>query len=128
MLISEGTIETIKDIDIISGSGKTILGYICNPKYLMVIRNGQYRYHEMYIIKTTTDNTKHIFKLLPNEYTIEYLERLVNVGLVESLTITEDVYVKLFKSNNSFYIINDISHLPIESYRFKVYQSIQKIQ
>ena len=53
-----------------------------------------------------SDNKKYVFEPISNDYIIECLKRLVQIGLVEPLDITEEVYIKPFNISE-FSIQND---------------------
>ena len=102
-LIAKGVMELIKYIDRIIEVGATVLGYNCNERCRIAIRDNEYRCRRLNSLKITTDNTKHIFKLLPNDYSIECLDQLIKIGLVEPQSISDEGYVNPFKSCDPFF-------------------------
>ena len=104
----------------------------------MAIGNGVYRCRKLNNTKISVDTTKRVFMPLPNDYSMEYLDCLVKIGLSNPLMIEKEGYVKPFKSyNNLFHSVrhipptnptNDINMSPIEGYTFDIYRSIHNIQ
>ena len=102
-LIAEGVIDSVKDIDQITEVGAKVLGHICNERCKIAVGDNMYRCRKLNNLHITTDNTKHAFKPLPNDYSIECLDRLIKIGLVEPQTISDEGYAKPFKSCYPFF-------------------------
>ena len=70
VFIAEGVIDSVKDIDRITEVGTKVLGHICNERCKIAVGDNMYRCLKLNNLKITTDNTKHVFKLLLNDYSI----------------------------------------------------------
>ena len=73
-----------------------------------------------------------------NDYSLECLERLVQIGLVDPLEVSEEGYEVPFKSNDSYFHpkrhvpptnpSNDMNISPVDGYTFSVCKSMQNVQ
>ena len=133
----EGILVSIKDLDVRAEDGTRMLRHKCNEQCKMAIRNGVYRCLKINKVKISTDSTKHALILLPNDYSIEYLEHLVKSRLVTSSDKKEE-YVKTYKSCNIFFHpvchtpptnpTNNMNMSPIEGYICSVYMIMRNIK
>ena len=69
-LIAEGVIDFVKGIDRITDVGDKVLCHICNERCKIAVGDNMYRCRKLNNLKITTDNTKHVFKPLPNDHSI----------------------------------------------------------
>ena len=89
-------------------------------------------------LELSPDNTKHVFKSLPNDYSLECLDRLVKIGLIEPIEVTNDGYEVPFKSCNEYFHpkrhipptnpTGDINMSPVDGYLFTACRSMQNVQ
>ena len=136
--IAEGVIELIKNINQIIEAGTKVLGHNCNEQCKMAVGDHFYRCCKLSNLKITTDNTNYIFKPLTNDYSIECLDQLIEIGLVEARIITKEGYVKSFISSDTFFhpkqhtfptnTMHEINISPVEGYIFAICQNMQNIQ
>ena len=84
------------------------------------------------------DNTKHTYKEFNNDIPKDCLDKLVQIGMIESFPPNEHGYVKKWKSKLAFLHPqrhipptnpnNDINMSPVEGYTFANCRSMQNIQ
>ena len=109
-MIEHGLMDSIHDLDDIVEDGKKILGHHCSPRCLVMTAPGVFHCRKLNNLKISPDNTKHVFKPLPNDYSSECLERLVKIGIIEPIQVTKDGYEAPFKSSNEYFHPNAIYH------------------
>ncbi len=134
----DGIISSMHDIDDIIKDAQTMLTHHCSPRCLMAVGDGVYKCRKVNYLRETLDNTRHVFKPLPNDYSMECLERLVKIGLVEPLQFNEAGYMKPFKSSDDFFHpkrhippvnwTHDLNISPVEGYTFAACRSMQNLQ
>ena len=86
----------------VEDAGK-ILGRRCSPRCLAMVSPGVFRCRKLNNVKVSTDNKKHAFKPLPNDYSLECLELLEKIGLIEPIQVSEVGYEDPFKSCHEYY-------------------------
>ena len=88
--VEEGSLTSVKHLDKLVKYLSWMLGRTFNKRYNIAVGKGTYRCRKLNNMKMSTDNAKYVFKPLPSDYSMEFLERLVNIELVEPLCISEE--------------------------------------
>ena len=137
-MVEHGLMNSIHDLDDIVENGNKILGHHCSPRCLVMVSPGVFRCRKLNNLKISPDNTKHVFKALPNDYSLECLERLEKIGIIEKIQVTEDGYEVPFKSNLPYFHpkrhipptnpTGDINMSPVDGYLFTACLSMQNVQ
>ena len=137
-LIEHGLMKSVVDLEEIVEDASKILGHHCSPRCLMMVSPGVFRCRKLNNLNVTSDNTKHVFKPLPNDYSLECLERLVKIGLVEPIEVNENGYEAPFKSCHEYFHpkrhipptnpTGDINMSPVDGYFFTACRSMQNVQ
>eukprot|EP00957_Ditylum_brightwellii_P212251 15367136-Ditylum_brightwellii.AAC.3 len=136
--IDEGIIEEVSDVKEIYDDDATCLRHRCSERCLRWVAPGVYVCRKLNNIHVTSDNTKHVFKPLPNNHSKTCLEQLIQCGLVLPIHINKDGYGPPFKSIDQFFHLSrhipptnpsdGINISPVEGYLFTVCRSMQNIQ
>lgn len=136
--VKEGIIGHPSDIKMIHDDGETYLGHVCSDSCLVRMPDGSLRCRKLDNAKISPDNTKHMFLPLPNDYSVQCLKILEEVGLTEKLDIDDDGNVKEFKSNLPFFHPErhipptnptfDVNISPVVGYLFANCRSMQNVQ
>ena len=87
ILINYGIFRCIEDHKEMVRDAETFLLHRCNSRCQDSMTPGVFHLRKLSNLKVATDNTKHVFKSLPNDYPASCIDRLMHVGLVESLSI-----------------------------------------
>ena len=137
-LIEHGLMKSVVDLEEIVNDASTILGHHCSPRCLMMVSPGVFRCRKLNNLQISPDNTKHVFKPLPNDYSLECIERLVKIGLIEPIHVTDDGYEAPFKSCLEYFHpkrhipptnpTGDINMSPVDGYLFTACKSMQNVQ
>ena len=137
-MVEHGLIDSTHDLDGIAEDGNTILGHHCFPRCLVMVSPGVFKCRKLDNLKISHDNTKYVFKELPNDYSLECLERLVQIGIIEPIHVTEDGYEVPFKSSLEYFHskhhipptnpTGDINMSPVDGYLFTACRSIHNVQ
>ena len=137
-LIEHGLLESMDDLKEVLDDAEKVLGHRCGPACLVRDGPNSLKCKKLNNLIVSPDNTKHIFKDLPNQYSLECLERLVQIGLVENIIVSKDGYEAPFKSNLEFFHpkrhipptnpTGDINMSPVEGYFFTACRSMQNVQ
>ena len=77
ILKAHGVPTSIHDVKKLEDDTRRILGHIYNPRCLMNMANENFRCRKIDNYKMTPDNIVHVFKPLPNDYSMACLSRLV---------------------------------------------------
>jgi hypothetical protein len=96
--IDEGVFDSAYDIFTVYENAETFLPHPCNDTCLVKRPNGTFCCRKIDNVKASSDNTKHQFLPLPNDYSLLCLRILESIGLTEALIIDNDGNVKKFMS------------------------------
>lgn len=136
--IDEGLYKEVTDYHTTIRKGKKFLPHLCNERCKVRFGPGpnDFRCRKVNNAKVTTDNTKHIFKPMPNTYSKECNNRLVKAGLAEF--INDDGHEEKIKYNLDFFnptrhvaptnLTDDLNISPVESRTFTACESMQNAQ
>ena len=137
-LIEHGLMESVVDLEKIVEDASNILGHRCSPRCLMMVAPGVFRCRKLNNLEVSPDNTKHVFKPLPNDYSLECIERLIKIGIIEPIHVTPEGYEAPFKSSNEYFHpkrhipptnpTGDINMSPVDGYFFTACRSMQNVQ
>ena len=137
-MIEHGLLDSVVDLEEVVNDASKILGHRCSPACLVMVSPGVHRCKKLNNLKVSPDNTKHIFKALPNQYSLECLDRLVQIGLVERIIVTKDGYEAPFKSSLEYFHPKrhipptnpngDNNMSPVEGYLFVACRNMQNVQ
>ena len=137
-LINDGIFRCVEDHKAMVRDAESFLPHRCNSRCQAAVSPGVFRCRKLNNLKVTTDNTKHVFKPLPNDYSAACIDRLIQIGLVEPLSINEEGYQRPFKSSIPFFHparhipptnpTNDMNISPVEGYTFSACRSMQNAQ
>ena len=94
--VEEDDLASVKDLDELVKDASWMLGHKCNERCNIAVGKGVCRCRKLNNVKMRKDNTEYLYTSLPNDYSTEFLERLVRIGLVEPLCISEEGYMKSF--------------------------------
>jgi len=137
-MIDHGLMDSIVDLDSVIEDGKKILGHHCSPRCLVMTSPGVFCCRKLDNAKVSPDNTKHVFKPLPNNYSLECLNRLVKIGIIKPIQVKEDGYEAPLKSSLEYFHpkrhipptnpTGDINMSPVDGYLFNACRSMQNVQ
>lgn len=137
-LLDEGIFKSMDDYQDMMKDARKFLPHICNPRCLARVGPDQYRCRKLNNLKVTTDNTKHVFKDLPNNFSHECVNRLIKCGLAQPLCINADDFqapvnylIPFFKPKRHIPPTNpsdDMNMSPVEGKTFSVCRSMQNAQ
>ena len=129
-LIDHGIIESSNELDDIIADAATVLGHKCSIRCMKMTSPGVLKCRKINNLHISPDNTKHILKPLPNDYSLECLDRLAKIGLIEIKAINVNGRLSQFKSNNKYFHpkrhipptnpTGDINMSPMAAYFFAV--------
>jgi hypothetical protein len=132
-LINEGVFECIEDHRDMMKDAERFLPHKCSSRCQACIAPGVFRCRKPNNLQMTTDNTKHVFKPLPNSLSDSCIERLVACGLGYQCALTG-----VFKSHHPFFNpkrhipptnpTNDMNMSPVEGRIFSVCRSMLNVQ
>ena len=113
-LINEGIFRLIDDHKAMITDAKNFLPNRCNSRCQAIVSPGAFRCWKLSNLKVTTENAKHVFKLLPNDYCSACTDHLMQIGLVEPLYINEEGHQRPFKSHINSFIPHKTLHRLIQ--------------
>ena len=140
--IEEGLFKEASDAKEITNLGREILGHhYCSPKCLVRIGEDKYVCRKPNYLKMNPapNNTREVYKELPNDMSLETLRLLEKVGVIDKIEIDEvQDYMKPFISRIPYFHprrhippvnwTHDMNISPVEGYTFSYCQSMQNIQ
>jgi hypothetical protein len=137
-MVEHGLLNSVVDLDEVVKDASTVLGHRCSLACLVMVSPGVYKCKKLNNLKVSHDNNKHTFKALPNQYSLECLDRLVQIGLVDQIVVTKDGYEAPFKSSLEYFHPKrhipptnpngDINMSPVDGYLFTACRSMQNVQ
>ena len=89
--IDEGVISCVEDVKDVTDDGGTFLPHRCDARCLVYV-NGKLTCRKTNNLKKSPDNTKHVFKDLPNDLSQMCKDILVGIGLMEPIEVNDDSY------------------------------------
>ena len=108
--IDEGIFEDEEDVYFMFKDAETFLPHRCNDACLVKKPDGTLRCRKIDNVTASSDNTKHQFMPLPNDYSVPCLRFLEKIGLTDELDIDNDGNVINFKSSLPFF--HPVRHVP----------------
>ena len=137
-LINDRTISDVEDYFSVVKDASDFLGHNCNSRCLVKTTEGKFCCRKLNYLEVSKDNTKHTYKEFNNDIPKDCLDKLVQIGMIESFPPNEHGYVKKWKSKLAFLHPqrhipptnpnNDINMSPVEGYTFANCRSMQNIQ
>ena len=137
-LIADGTFENIDEWkDMITDATK-FLGHVCNSRCLRKTADGTMKCRKLNYLDVTKDNTKHTYLRFADDLPDDTLKRLVQIGMIEEVTVKMNGFRYPFKSKLAFLHpqrhipptnpSDDINMSPCEGYTFSNCLSMQNFQ
>ena len=136
--VEEGVFTNEHDLFQVYEHAETYLPHRCNDRCIVKNEDGTLRCRKIDNVFASTDNRRHQYLPLPNDYSVQCLRILERSGLIEELDIDSDGNVKVFRSTLPFFHpqrhvpptnpTNDVNISPVEGYTFYVMKSMQNIQ
>ena len=130
-LIREGLIKDVFEVKKIHDLGKKILSHRCSPRCQVMVGPNKFvcRKPNNLSLNPPPSKTREKFIELPNDYSIDSLRRLEQVGIIEPLVYDENFDIlQKFKSRLPFFhpkrhippvnFTNDLNISPVKGYTF----------
>jgi hypothetical protein len=139
-LIDEGIFKSIDDVQDMMSDAEKFLPHRCNPRCQIRIGPGinDFRCRKLNNRVISKDNTKHTFMALPNDWSIECLNRFIKIGLASPVTVNADGYEQKTTFNLPYFYpqrhipptnpSDDMNISPVEGKTFAACRSMQNIQ
>lgn len=135
--IDEGVFECVHDIHEVTDNGIAFLPHACTDRCLVKREDGTLRCRVKDYANASTDNTQHQFVPMRNDYSLECLKILDEVGLLEELEYDDLGNVIHFQSKIDYFHpkrhhpprnLSEGFISPVEGYTFAVCKSMQNVQ
>ena len=130
-LINDGTFADVEDYFSMVKDTNDFLGHNCNSRCLVKTTEGKFRCRKLNYLEVSKDNTKHTYKEFNNAIPKDCLNKLVQIGMVQSSSPNKHGYIKKWMSKLSFLHPqrhipptnpnNDNNMSPVEGYTFSNY-------
>ena len=135
--VEEDNFEHLYDVISVYENATKFLSHRYNNKCLVYNPDGLFRCYKIDNLRASTDDTKHMFIPLPNNYSIPCLKILEEIGPTSELSIDENGNVINFKSPIPFFHpvrhvpptkpTNDLNISHVEGYIFQLQKTMQNM-
>lgn len=103
MFLDHGILRSSHEVEDVMDDAAKILAHNCNDRYLVKTLDGRLRCQKLNNLQVRSDNTKHEFMPLSNNYSQECSKILCKIELMKKLDIDLDGINTVFESRLSFF-------------------------
>lgn len=109
-LLEEGILKDVDDWKDVQADARAFLAHICDHRCLQAIGNGKFVCWKLNNLYESSDNTSHIMKPLPSNFTPPCIQKLLEIGIIKPFCVSSNGFVPKFKSDHPF--LNPVCHIP----------------